>query len=73
MPPLAVGQPTWLQSSRGLIFPALIVLSVLALIMPLPPLLLDLLLAGNLTLSVLILLTTVYVMRPLEFSSFPAL
>lgn len=73
MPPLAVGQRTWLQSSRGVIFPALIVLSVLALIMPLPPLLLDLLLAGNLTLSVLILLTTVYVVRPLEFSSFPAL
>ena len=73
MPPLAVGHRTWLQSSRGVIFPALIVLSVLALIMPLPPLLLDLLLAGNLTLSVLILLTTVYVVRPLEFSSFPAL
>lgn len=73
MPPLAVGQRTWLQSSRGVIFPALIVLSVLALIMPLPPLLLDLLLAGNLTLSVLVLLTTVYVVRPLEFSSFPAL
>ncbi len=73
MPPLAVGQRTWLHRSRGVIFPALIVLSVLALIMPLPPLLLDLLLAGNLTLSVLILLTTVYVVRPLEFSSFPAL
>ncbi len=73
MPPLAVGQRTWLHDSRGLIFPVLIVTSVIALVTPLPPMLMDLLLAGNLTLSVLILLTTVFVGRPLEFSSFPTL
>ncbi len=73
MPPLAVGQRSWWRDLRGVIFPALIVLSIVALVTPLPPVLMDLLLAGNLTLSVLILLTTVYVGRPLEFSSFPAL
>ena len=73
MPPPVVGQRSWLRNSRGVIFPALIVLSIVALVTPLPPVLMDLLLAGNLTLSVLILLTTVYVGRPLEFSSFPAL
>ncbi|HLQ44709.1 MAG TPA: flagellar biosynthesis protein FlhA, partial [Planctomycetaceae bacterium] len=75
MPPPVVGhaQYSWWRNSRGVIFPALIVLSVVALVTPLPPVLMDLLLAGNLTLSVLILLTTVYVGRPLEFSSFPAM
>jgi flagellar biosynthesis protein FlhA len=56
-----------------MLFPVLIVASVVALVTPLPPLLMDLLLAANLTASVLILLTAVYVSRPLEFSSFPAI
>jgi flagellar biosynthesis protein FlhA len=56
-----------------MLFPVLIVASVIALVTPLPPLLMDLLLAANITASVLILLTTVYVGRPLEFSSFPAI
>jgi len=73
MPPSAVGPRSWLRESRGIIFPALIVGSVVALVTPLPPMLMDLLLAANITVSVLILLTTVYVGRPLEFSSFPAI
>ncbi len=73
MPPQVVGSRSLLRESRGMLFPALIVLSVLALVTPLPPELMDMLLAANLTASVLILLTTVYVGRPLEFSSFPAL
>src|SRR6204780_4485881 len=58
--------------SRGLIFPVLIVSSVLVLVVPLPPFLMDLLLSCNITLSVIILLTTVYVGRPLDFSVFPS-
>ncbi len=73
MPPSAVGPRSWLRESRGMIFPVLIVASVVALVTPLPPMLMDLLLAANITASVLILLTTVYVGRPLEFSSFPAI
>ncbi len=73
MPPSAVGPRSWLRESRGIIFPALIVGSVVALVTPLPPMLMDLLLAANITVSVLILLTTVYVGRPLEFSAFPAI
>ena len=73
MPPSADGPRSWLRESRGMLFPVLIVASVVALVTPLPPLLMDLLLAANITASVLILLTTVYVGRPLEFSSFPAL
>lgn len=58
---------------RGLMFPILIVASVLVIIIPMPPLLLDLLLSANITISVVILLTTIYVSRPLEFSVFPSL
>ena len=56
---------------RNLIFPVLIVGSVLIIVAPLPPALMDLLLACNVTVSVIILLTTIYVKRPLEFSVFP--
>lgn len=50
------------------------VMGILALmIMPLPPVLLDLLLAINVTTGVLILMTSIYVMKPLDFSVFPAL
>ena len=61
------------SSSLGLVFPILVVLSVLVLVAPVPPFLLDLLLAANVTASVLVLLTTISVLRPLEFSSFPSL
>jgi flagellar biosynthesis protein FlhA len=74
MPPdSATGlQQTWAQV-RGFAFPVLIVTSILVIIAPLPPLLMDLLLACNITAAVLILLTTIYVSRPLEFSVFPAI
>ena len=47
---------------------------VLALaVLPLPPLLLDLLMSASLTISLLIFLVTMYVEKPLDFSSFPSL
>lgn len=58
---------------RGLIFPTLIVASVLVIITPLPPMLMDMLLACNVTISVVILLTTIHVSKPLDFSVFPAI
>ena len=42
-------------------------------VMVLPTSLLDLLLAGNITLSAVVLLTVMYIRHPLEFSSFPSL
>lgn len=41
-------------------------------IVPIPPLLLDLLLAFSLAFSVIILLVTVYTKKPLDFSTFPS-
>ena len=40
---------------------------------PMPTALMDLLLAANITLAVIMLLTTIYVRTPLEFSMFPSL
>ncbi len=47
--------------------------SVLVIMVPLPPALLDVLLAANITISVLVLLTTISVRQPLEFSVFPSM
>lgn len=46
---------------------------VLVLLVPLPSLALDILLAGSITVSLLVLLTTIYVRTPLEFNLFPTL
>ncbi|MEC9010657.1 MAG: flagellar biosynthesis protein FlhA [Planctomycetota bacterium] len=58
---------------RGLLVPAGVVSLLLVIIIPVPPGLLDLLLAASITLAVLVLLTTIYVERPLDFSVFPTL
>ena len=44
---------------------------IVILIVPLPPLLLDMLLAISIVFSVLILMTALFIQKPLEFSSFP--
>ena len=57
---------------RGDLAFAVGVLAILVvLILPLPPLLLDLALAISIILSVLILMTALFIHTPLEFSSFP--
>src|SRR3954447_6856283 len=42
------------------------------LVVPLPAVLLDLLIASNISIALLILLTTMFVSRPLDFAAFPA-
>ena len=57
---------------RGDIALAMGILTILVvLIVPLPPMVLDLLLAFSIILSVLILMTSLFIGAPLEFSSFP--
>ena len=56
------------------LFMAVAVVGILAfMIMPLPTLLLDLLLSFNITFSLIILLSSMYVQRPLELSAFPSI
>jgi len=57
---------------RGDLLLAIAVIGILVvLIMPLPPMVLDLLLALSIILSVLILMTALFIQGPLEFSAFP--
>ncbi len=58
---------------QELILPVGIIASVLVIMVPLPSGLMDVLLAANITVAVIMLLTTVYVLTPLEFSIFPSL
>ncbi len=62
----------WSWVARGDVALALgVVLIILLLVTPIPPVLIDLLLAMSLTSSVLILMTTLLMKRPLDFTSFP--
>ncbi len=56
-----------------LILPVAIIGSVLVILVPLPTALMNMLLAANITVAVIILLTTIYVRTPLEFNIFPSL
>jgi len=67
---LPAGRTTRLQD---LIFPVGIVASVLVILVQLPTPLMDLLLSANVAIAVIMLLTTIYVRTPLEFSIFPSL
>lgn len=44
---------------------------VLAMIMPMPSFLLDILISANITVSVIVLMVSMYITRPVEFSIFP--
>jgi len=59
--------------AQDLILPLGLIASVLVILVPLPPPLMDILLSANITMAVIMLLTTVYVRTPLEFSIFPSL
>ena len=60
-------------ASMGLVLPVLVVLSVMVVVVPISPAILDLLLAANLTAALVLLLTTLFVARPVDFSAFPSL
>ena len=56
---------------KSLAGPVLIIMILAMMILPLPPILLDLALAISIILSVLILMTALFIHTPLEFSAFP--
>ena len=56
-----------------LVIPLGIVMIIVMMVVPMPSLLLDLLIAGNITAALLIVLVSMQVSRPLDFSVFPAL
>lgn len=58
-------------SWRELSVPLAVLGIVLAMIAPMPSFLLDVLISANITLSVIVLLVSMYITRPVEFSVFP--
>jgi len=68
-----LGPVTLLLKRADLIFTGGLFLTVLLLIVPVPPAMLDVFLALNIGLSLLVLLAIIYVKDPPEFSSFPTL
>src|SRR5262245_8605781 len=66
---------TMLKTFRAshLLAPVAVLVVVLLMVVPLPPLMLDLLLSIDIGLAVVLLLTAIYVRRPTEFSVFPSL
>ncbi len=68
--------PLWLlklKEYRGYIVPIGFVLMMAVLLVPMPPALMDVMIVLNISLSLVILLTTIYMERPLDFSVFPSL
>jgi flagellar biosynthesis component FlhA len=62
-----------LHANRGMLFPLAFISLLFVILVPLPAAMMDLLLILNLTLSAVVLITTIYVQSPLEFSVFPSL
>jgi flagellar biosynthesis protein FlhA len=60
-------------SFMSYVVPMLLVGVVVMMIIPISPFLLDILLSFNITLSLVVLFVSLYVSRPLDFSSYPAL
>jgi flagellar biosynthesis protein FlhA len=58
---------------KHLLVPMFLLGLVAVLVVPLPPAILDVFLAANISLAAVILLTTIYTKSPLDFSVFPAL
>ncbi len=52
--------------------PVGVVMIIVMLVVPLPAMMLDLLIAANISIALLILLTSMFVSRPLDFAAFPA-
>ncbi|MBS1818568.1 MAG: flagellar biosynthesis protein FlhA [Acidobacteria bacterium] len=61
------------RSGAQLLAPIAVMAVVLLMIVPLPPLVLDLLLSIDIGLAVVLLLTVIYIKQPVEFSVFPSL
>ncbi len=61
------------SKNRDLLLAGGILMVIALLIIPVPPFLMDILLAFNLAFAVLILMVSVYLISPLEFSSFPTI
>ncbi|MEQ1667950.1 MAG: FHIPEP family type III secretion protein, partial [Sulfuriferula sp.] len=65
--------PAWLTGAGGaaLVAPIIIVTMLAMMILPLPPFMLDIFFSFNIALSIIVLLTSLYTVKPLDFIVFP--
>src|SRR5450830_1129211 len=69
--------PAWMSGMSGantksLAAPILIIMLLAMMILPLPAIVLDLFFSFNIALSIIVLLTALYTVKPLDFMAFPA-
>ena len=66
--------PAWLSgpTSKALAAPVLIVMILAMMVLPLPAFILDILFSFNIALSIVVMLTSLYTVKPLDFMAFPA-
>jgi len=65
--------PAWINgdASRAMAAPILIVMMLAMMVLPLPSFVLDILFSFNIALSIIVLLTSLYTVKPLDFMVFP--
>lgn len=67
-------QPAWMQglNLKALAAPLLIIMMLSMMILPLPAFALDIFFSFNIALSIIVLLTSLYTVKPLDFMAFPS-
>ena len=58
---------------NGIGIPILVVMLLVMMILPLPPFMLDMMFTFNITISLIVILSTIYARRPLDFGVFPTI
>jgi len=75
MNPMLAPLQAWLgphaRTIRSLAVPVLVLMVLAMMVLPLPPLLLDLLFTFNIALALTVMMVSTYMVRPLDFSAFP--
>ncbi|NMM28503.1 MAG: flagellar biosynthesis protein FlhA [Glaciimonas sp.] len=65
--------PAWFsaENSKALAAPLIIIMILAMMVLPLPAIILDILFSFNIALAIIILLTSLYTVKPLDFMAFP--
>ncbi|MHB0991100.1 MAG: flagellar biosynthesis protein FlhA [Burkholderiales bacterium] len=65
--------PAWLSVPNGalLVAPFIIIVMLSMMVLPLPPFILDIFFSFNIALAIIVLLTSLYTVKPLDFIAFP--
>ena len=73
-----INLPPWLSelgnnASKGIAAPVIIIMLLAMMILPLPAFILDIFFSFNIALSIIVLLTSLYTVKPLDFMAFPTI